>query len=223
MNNKIYPGYWFARDVTGAMLVVRENSISLLWELNSIFVEILQKQFFLFTTNIAALSRGCKPRIEPIVWCAACLVPRPHYCAPPMRFGSRNQSESPGHSSLIRHRNALTVKASVGALLELSNCAATYVNEKTFESSDEMLWCVMIEVKPLQQYFPTVASWTGSNFKRLGAKFCAVTIQIKPPVRTLTWNVHVSLFHTKKSESITLNLFIVTETGAKPANLLQFF
>ena len=77
MNNKIYPGYWFARDVTGAMLVVRENSISLLWELNSIFVEILQKQFFLFTTNIAALSRGCKPRIEPIVWCAACLVPRP--------------------------------------------------------------------------------------------------------------------------------------------------
>ena len=198
MNNKIYPGYWFARDVMGAMLMVRENSISLLWELNSIFVEILQKQFFLFTTNIAALSRGCKPRIEPIVWCAACLVPRPHYCAPPMRFGSRNQSESPGHSSLIRHRNALTVKASVGALLGLSNCAATYVNEKTFESSDEMLWCVMIEVKPLQQYFPIVASWTGSNFKRLGAKFCAVTIQIKPPVRTLTWNVHVSLFHTKK-------------------------
>ena len=111
MNNKIYPGYWFARDVTGAMLVVRENSISLLWELNSIFVEILQKQFFLFTTNIAALSRGCKPRIEPIVWCAACLVPRSHYCAPPMRFGSRNQSESPGHSSLIRHRNALIGKA----------------------------------------------------------------------------------------------------------------
>ena len=43
------------------------------------------------------------------------------------------------HSSLIRHRNALTVKASVDALQGLSNCAATYVNEKTFESSDEML------------------------------------------------------------------------------------
>ena len=58
MNNKIYPGYWFARDVTAAMLVVRDNSISLLEELNSIFVEILRKQFFLFTTNIAALSGG---------------------------------------------------------------------------------------------------------------------------------------------------------------------
>ena len=94
MNNKIYPGYWFARDVTAAMLMVRDNSISLLEELNSIFVEILRKQFFLFTTNIAALSRGCKPRIEPIVWCAACLIPSPHYCARPMRFGSRDRSES---------------------------------------------------------------------------------------------------------------------------------
>ena len=87
---------------------------------------------------MAALSRGCKPRIEPRVLCAACLVPKPHYCVRPMRFGSRNQSESPGHSSLIRHRNALTEKASVDALLGLSNCAATYVNEKTFESSDEI-------------------------------------------------------------------------------------
>ena len=78
-----------------------------------------------------------------------------------------------------------------------------------------MLWCVMIEMKPLQQYFPIVASWTGSNFKRLGAKFCAVTIQIKPPVRTLTWNVHVSVFHKVISESATLNLFIVTEMGAQ--------
>ena len=81
----------------------------------------------------------------------------------------------------------------------------------------------MIEVKPLQQYFPIVASWTGSNFKRLCAKFCAVTIQIKPPVRTLTLNFHVSVVHKIKSESVTLNLFIVIEMGAKPANLLQFF
>ena len=59
INNKIYPGhYWFARDVTATVLVVRDNSISLLEELNSIFVEILRKQFFLFTTNIAALSGG---------------------------------------------------------------------------------------------------------------------------------------------------------------------
>jgi len=30
--------YWFARDVTAAMLVVKNKSISLLWELNSIFM-----------------------------------------------------------------------------------------------------------------------------------------------------------------------------------------
>ena len=78
-----------------------------------------------------------------------------------------------------------------------------------------MLWCVMIKMKPLQQYFPIVASWTDSNLKRLCANFCVVTIQIKPPLRSLTWNVHVSLFHPKKSESVTLNLFIVTEMGAQ--------
>ena len=30
--------YWFASDVTAAMLVVKNKSISLLWELNSIFM-----------------------------------------------------------------------------------------------------------------------------------------------------------------------------------------
>ena len=29
---------WLARDVTAAMLVVKNKSISLLWELNSIFM-----------------------------------------------------------------------------------------------------------------------------------------------------------------------------------------
>ena len=29
---------WFARDVTAAMLVVKNKSVSLLWELNSIFM-----------------------------------------------------------------------------------------------------------------------------------------------------------------------------------------
>ena len=29
---------WFARDVTAAMLVVKNKSISLLWELNSVFM-----------------------------------------------------------------------------------------------------------------------------------------------------------------------------------------
>ena len=36
----------------------------------------------------------------------------PHYCARPMRFRSRGQSEFfPGCSFRIRHRNALTEKA----------------------------------------------------------------------------------------------------------------
>ena len=35
-----YPPWdcWFAHDVTAAMLVVKNKSISLLWELNSIFM-----------------------------------------------------------------------------------------------------------------------------------------------------------------------------------------
>ena len=34
----IHGQYWFAHDVTAAMLVVKNKSISLLWELNSIFM-----------------------------------------------------------------------------------------------------------------------------------------------------------------------------------------
>ena len=46
-----------------------------------------------------------------------CLVPKLHYCARPMRFGSRGSSEfSPGRSPRIRHRNALTEKAWEDAL-----------------------------------------------------------------------------------------------------------
>ena len=40
--------YWFARDVTVAMLVVKNKSISLLWELNSIFMEILWEKTLLY-------------------------------------------------------------------------------------------------------------------------------------------------------------------------------
>ena len=44
-----------------------------------------------------------------------CLVPRPHYYARPMRFGSRGPRKflrpSPGRSSRIRHRHALTERA----------------------------------------------------------------------------------------------------------------
>ena len=45
----------------------------------------------------------------------SCLVPMPHYYARPMRFGSRGPRKflrpSPGRSSRIRHRNALTERA----------------------------------------------------------------------------------------------------------------
>ena len=54
-----------------------------------------------------------------------------------MLFGSRDQSEAPGHSSRVR--NALTENAPVDARQGLRNYAATYVEEKNFESSDEML------------------------------------------------------------------------------------
>ena len=39
---------WFARDVTVAMLVVKNKSVSLRWELNSIFMQILQKKIVLY-------------------------------------------------------------------------------------------------------------------------------------------------------------------------------
>ena len=40
IGSRVWPpiNCWFARDVTAAMLVVKNKSISLLWELNSIFM-----------------------------------------------------------------------------------------------------------------------------------------------------------------------------------------
>ena len=57
-----YCSCWFALDVTAAMLVIKNKSISLRWELNAIFMQILQDSIVL-TTNMAALSHGWKPRI----------------------------------------------------------------------------------------------------------------------------------------------------------------
>ena len=37
---------WFASDVTVAMLVVKNKGISLHWEMNSILIQIWQKNFF---------------------------------------------------------------------------------------------------------------------------------------------------------------------------------
>ena len=48
---------WFARDVTAAMLAVKNKSISLLWELNSIFILFLGEKITLFwlpTWHVAA-------------------------------------------------------------------------------------------------------------------------------------------------------------------------
>ena len=39
---------WFARDVTAAMLVVNNKSVSLRWELNSIFMQILRQKLYCF-------------------------------------------------------------------------------------------------------------------------------------------------------------------------------
>ena len=51
----------------GGVLVVRKKGISLLWELNPIFCKFFKKKFYRIdhqhTTNMAALSWGCKPRI----------------------------------------------------------------------------------------------------------------------------------------------------------------
>ena len=45
---EIGPYCWFASDVTAAMLVVKNKSISLRWEMNSILMQISQKNFFSF-------------------------------------------------------------------------------------------------------------------------------------------------------------------------------
>ena len=41
-----YCSCWFARDVMAAMLVIKNKSISLRWELNAIFMQILQEKFY---------------------------------------------------------------------------------------------------------------------------------------------------------------------------------
>ena len=50
--------FWFARDVTAAILVVKNKSISLRWELYSIFMYMLREKLIsvLLTANMAALS-----------------------------------------------------------------------------------------------------------------------------------------------------------------------
>ena len=43
---KLNANSWFASDVTAAMLVVKNKRVSLRWEMNSILMQILHKNFF---------------------------------------------------------------------------------------------------------------------------------------------------------------------------------
>ena len=56
----------------------------------------------------------------------SCLVPRPHYYARPMRFGSRGSRKflPPGRSCRIRHRSALTERAWKDAVQGLGKSAS---------------------------------------------------------------------------------------------------
>ena len=46
------------RDVTAAMAVVKNKGFSPVWELNSIFMNVLRKKFIVLTSNMASLSRS---------------------------------------------------------------------------------------------------------------------------------------------------------------------
>ena len=45
------------------MLVVKNKSSSLLWELNSVFLKYYKKNFIVLTTIMAVMSDGWEPRI----------------------------------------------------------------------------------------------------------------------------------------------------------------
>ena len=61
-----FPYCWFARDVTAAMLVVKNKGISLLWELLYFHANSSRKYSFALAPNMAALLRGYKPRINEV-------------------------------------------------------------------------------------------------------------------------------------------------------------
>ena len=52
-----------SRDVTAAMLVVKSKGSFPLWELNSIFTNILRKKLIVLTSNMASLTCSRIPRI----------------------------------------------------------------------------------------------------------------------------------------------------------------
>ena len=67
---------WFARDVTAAMLLVKKEQkpFSPLGTKLYFHVNSSRKYSFVLTPNMAALLRGCKPRIHVIDIDQACSV-----------------------------------------------------------------------------------------------------------------------------------------------------
>ena len=65
---KLLTKAWLGRTICIAgletMLVVKNKSISLLLELDSVFMSIVFEKILLYWTHMASLSPGCKPRIQ---------------------------------------------------------------------------------------------------------------------------------------------------------------
>ena len=89
------------------------------WERQDSFC--LLKAAILITKTIHELWKEVINRAAVVLYGGLCLVPRPHYYTRPMRFGSRGPRKSPGRSSRIRHRNALTKRAWKDAVRGLGN------------------------------------------------------------------------------------------------------
>ena len=104
------------------------NTVPCEWSVRSNFSA--RRKFFRASVNVA---RAQFLKTESDEKCTTyylrCLVPRPHYYARPMRFGSRGPRKflrpSPGRSSRIRHRNALTERAREDAVQGLGNYLRT--------------------------------------------------------------------------------------------------
>ena len=57
---------WFACDVIAATLVVKNNSLSLLWELNSIFMQIMRKEIALYFPPTCPPCQGVENQEYPL-------------------------------------------------------------------------------------------------------------------------------------------------------------
>ena len=64
---------WFVADVAAGMLVDKNRSVSLRWELNFFKFKFRLIFFIVLFTNMATLSRDCKPNFRPF---PSCLKPQ---------------------------------------------------------------------------------------------------------------------------------------------------